>query len=122
MERKKAVLNYLENKHVELANETISVDNLSDSSENETLSEWSAKFSVTTSTLVGTRVSGNITEDTFWSAENSPYIVSGNLEVLQDVTLTIEAGSVITMKKQRHQVVLLLLRVVLMPKEQPVAQ
>jgi subtilisin family serine protease len=40
----------------------------------------------------GTEVSGNITEDTIWTLENSPYIVTGTVQVLEDIKLTIEPG------------------------------
>jgi parallel beta-helix repeat protein len=37
-------------------------------------------------------VSGIISQDTTWTLDNSPYVVTGNLLVAQDATLTIEAG------------------------------
>ena len=37
-------------------------------------------------------VSGNITEDTTWTFANSPYVVTGTVQVLEDTTLTIEPG------------------------------
>ena len=40
----------------------------------------------------GTEVSGNITEDTTWTLANSPYIVTGTIQVLENVKLTIEPG------------------------------
>lgn len=39
-----------------------------------------------------TLVSGIIKKDTFWELKNSPYIVSGNIFIPEDVTLFIEAG------------------------------
>lgn len=42
-----------------------------------------------------TFVSGNITTDTTWTKGNSPYIVTGIVQILENVTLTIEAGTVI---------------------------
>ncbi len=42
-----------------------------------------------------TEVSGNITEDTTWTLANSPYIVTETVQVLEDVTLTIEPGVVV---------------------------
>jgi len=103
-EEDKTSSEYLEKNHVEMANDISSVDSQSDSCENEMLSEWSTEVSVTAvsvtvSSSAGTKVSGNISEDTFWSAEDSPYIISGDMEILQGVTLTIEAGAVITMKE-----------------------
>jgi len=46
-----------------------------------------------------TEVSGNITENTTWNAENSPYIVVGDLNVTQGDTLIIEPG--VTVKFNR---------------------
>ena len=43
-------------------------------------------------TLADTEVSGDISEDTIWTTANSPYIVTGTVNVLDNVTLTIEAG------------------------------
>ena len=39
-----------------------------------------------------TEVSGNITKDTTWTKDNSPYIVTGTIQVLKGVTLEIEPG------------------------------
>jgi len=39
-----------------------------------------------------TSVSGTITEDTVWTAENAPYRIVGSLKVAPGVTLTIEGG------------------------------
>lgn len=39
-----------------------------------------------------TDVSGALSSDTTWSLSNSPYTVTGNILVANDVTLTIEAG------------------------------
>ena len=43
-------------------------------------------------TWADTNVGGNITTDTTWTKANSPYIVTGTVQVLQGVTLTIEPG------------------------------
>ena len=42
-----------------------------------------------------TYVSGAITEDTTWTLAGSPYIVTGNVLVMEGVTLTIEPGVVV---------------------------
>ncbi|MFH0813074.1 MAG: hypothetical protein V2A69_09595 [Pseudomonadota bacterium] len=39
-----------------------------------------------------TNVSGNISTDTTWTLTNSPYVVTGTVQVLSGVTLTIEPG------------------------------
>lgn len=39
-----------------------------------------------------TGISGNITENTTWTLENSPYIVTNTVQVLEGITLTVEAG------------------------------
>ncbi|MDD5251261.1 MAG: hypothetical protein PHT12_01335, partial [Patescibacteria group bacterium] len=44
-----------------------------------------------------TYVSGTITADTTWSAENGPYVVSGIVVVPAGVTLTVEQGTIIKM-------------------------
>ncbi|MDD4661659.1 MAG: hypothetical protein PHG24_00050 [Candidatus Pacebacteria bacterium] len=41
---------------------------------------------------ISTLVSGIIKKDTFWELKNSPYIVSGNIFIPENVTLFIEAG------------------------------
>lgn len=43
-------------------------------------------------TLSGIKVAGIIREDTIWIGAGSPYYITGNIYVLTDVTLTIEAG------------------------------
>ena len=45
-----------------------------------------------------TNVSGALSSDTTWSLSNSPYTVTGNVLVLDEVTLTIEAGVVIKLQ------------------------
>ncbi|KRQ86506.1 Kappa-carrageenase precursor [Caloramator mitchellensis] len=40
----------------------------------------------------GIQVSGNITTDTVWTKENSPYILQGDIQIKNGVTLTIEPG------------------------------
>jgi len=45
--------------------------------------------------LADTPVSGNISEDTTWDIADSPYIVTADVTVLVDVTLTIEPGVVV---------------------------
>ncbi len=42
-----------------------------------------------------TEVSGNITSDTTWTLANSPYIVTGTIQVLQGSKLTIEPGVIV---------------------------
>ena len=39
-----------------------------------------------------TNMSGNITTDTTWTLANSPYIVTGRVQVFEGATLTIEQG------------------------------
>lgn len=43
-------------------------------------------------TWADTEVSGNIIADTTWTKVNSPYLVTGTIQVLEKVTLTIEPG------------------------------
>ena len=57
-------------------------------------------------TLVGdgaadTPVSGPITSDTTWTLANSPYIVTGNVLVMEGVTLTIEPGVTIKFESDK---------------------
>ena len=47
------------------------------------------------SLLIGIEVGGHLTEDTTWSPENNPYLVTENLYVDSGVTLTILPGTVI---------------------------
>lgn len=42
-----------------------------------------------------TVVSGNITVNTTWTKAKSPYIVTGTVNIYQNVTLTIEPGVVV---------------------------
>jgi len=49
-----------------------------------------------------TNVSGNITTDTTWTLANSPYIVAGTVQVLEDATLTIQP--VVTVKFNKDTV------------------
>jgi len=42
-----------------------------------------------------TEVSGNITDDTTWTLANSPYIVTGDINIFPDVQLTVEAGTIV---------------------------
>ncbi len=44
-------------------------------------------------------VEGEISTDTVWTRNMSPYIVTGDITVAEDVTLTIEPGTVIEFKK-----------------------
>ena len=43
-------------------------------------------------TVTAASVSGTITEDTTWTAANSPYTLTGHITVDSGVTLTIEPG------------------------------
>ena len=45
-----------------------------------------------TSPISATDVSGPITSNTLWTVANSPYVVTGNILVMEGVTLTIEPG------------------------------
>jgi len=47
------------------------------------------------SILFSIEVGGHITEDTTWSPDNNPYIVTQNLYIDEDVTLTILPGTII---------------------------
>ncbi|MBN1186604.1 MAG: VCBS repeat-containing protein [Bacteroidales bacterium] len=42
--------------------------------------------------VCGTQISGTISEDSIWTIDKSPYVVTGDLTVSSGVTLTIEAG------------------------------
>ena len=42
-----------------------------------------------------TNISGGIYSNTTWTASESPYIVTGNIVIFQDVTLTIEPGVIV---------------------------
>jgi hypothetical protein len=52
----------------------------------------------------GTNVSGNISQDTTWTKESSPYQLTGNLTVNRGATLIIEAGATINLKTYTIQV------------------
>lgn len=52
-------------------------------------------FATSVVNILGTEVSGNITEDTTWTLEDSPYIVTSTVQVFENITLTIEPGVVI---------------------------
>ncbi len=43
----------------------------------------------------GLEVSGNITQDTIWNKSQSPYLVTASLQVMDNVTLTIQAGVIV---------------------------
>lgn len=47
---------------------------------------------VTGSDSLAVEVGGNITENTIWTKQNNPYILTSTLQVLENITLTIEAG------------------------------
>jgi len=49
--------------------------------------------------LEGTEVQGIISSDTTWSLKNSPYIVTGNILVDENATLTIEPGVEVKVKE-----------------------
>lgn len=49
-------------------------------------------FLTTLSLLAGTSVSGTISQDTTWTATNSPYVVTANLTVNSGVSLTVDPG------------------------------
>ncbi|MDP3093612.1 MAG: S8 family serine peptidase [bacterium] len=57
-----------------------------------TAADSSTQAYVVTVTVAANTVSGNITEDTTWTLANSPYIVTGTVQVLEGATLTIEPG------------------------------
>lgn len=42
-----------------------------------------------------TYVGGNITENTSWSSSGNPYIATGNIQVMLNVTLSISAGVIV---------------------------
>ena len=46
----------------------------------------------TASCLSATNVSGPVISNTIWTVANSPYVVTGNILVMENVTLTIEPG------------------------------
>lgn len=46
-----------------------------------------------------TNVSGNITTDTTWTLANSPYIVTGTVQVVEGATLTIDPGVTVKFNK-----------------------
>ncbi|MBT6993915.1 MAG: hypothetical protein HN952_03060, partial [Candidatus Cloacimonetes bacterium] len=50
-------------------------------------------FILHSSFLIGIEVGGHLTEDTTWGPENNPYLVTENLYVDDDVTLTILPGT-----------------------------
>ena len=61
---------------------------------NELLSsEWSNEVSNTTQSY--TNVSGTIYQDTTWTLDNSPYMMTGSVTIAQGATLTIEPGVVV---------------------------
>lgn len=45
---------------------------------------------------VVTQVGGILWENTTWTAANSPYVITGTVQVPLNVTLTIEAGVTVT--------------------------
>jgi len=50
---------------------------------------------VTSAAYAITPISGTITEDTVWTAEDGPYTVVGSIKVVPGVTLTIEGGALV---------------------------
>ena len=53
----------------------------------------------TTNAHAATFVSGTISNDTTWTAANSPYVLTGNVTVNTGYTLTIEPGVVVKPKQ-----------------------
>jgi hypothetical protein len=47
------------------------------------------------SAKTGTNVSGIITQNTLWANANSPYNLTGNIQIARGIVLTVEAGAVI---------------------------
>jgi hypothetical protein len=79
---------------------------------------------------IGTQVGGILWENTTWTAANSPYVITGTVQVPSNVTLTIEAGVTVTTSMNPSNEYLFLLngkslqmgnptaRLLLMPKAQ----
>ncbi len=57
-----------------------------------------------TSLLFGLEVGGHITQDTIWGPENNPYLVTENLYVDNNVTLTVLPGTEIKIKAAPYDV------------------
>lgn len=60
-----------------------------------TAADSSTQTYVVTVTVATNTVSGNITNNTIWTLANSPYIVTGTVQVLEGVKLTIEPGVIV---------------------------
>ena len=65
------------------------INKQSDNIDLKTTAGWSATIEV------DLNVSGTISEDTVWTAANSPYVLTNNIIISKGVTLTVEAGTVI---------------------------
>jgi parallel beta-helix repeat protein len=55
--------------------------------------------------LWGTAVSGNISADTTWNSAGSPYYITDNTTVEHGVTLTIEPGTVVKVRKFNNRAI-----------------
>lgn len=54
---------------------------------------------ITQTTQAATNITGQIRTNTTWTKAGSPYILSGDLEIAPDITLTLEPGTVVQIHK-----------------------